>query len=203
MKKIGWFGLVIVTVAFTTGCKNKTSTARGESKDSEYSTSVDFQRTVMQILDQDPEYNSFLKLVNSASYFDEIQEMNNITVFVPTDEAFGPDKNVINELSTPENLDRLTGILKYHFVKGEFDTENIRATIELQKKPLRLQTVNGGYIAIRVDNEKLKILDESGNLVTIKKAGLKGSNGIVYGIDQILMPRKQTENAPNTSKVAD
>jgi uncharacterized surface protein with fasciclin (FAS1) repeats len=153
-----------------------------------YSTDVDFNRTVMEILDQSPEYNSFLKLVNAASYFDEIKEMNNVMVFVPTDKAFGPGLEMINELSRPENLPRLTEILKYHFVQSELDADNLYSFLSIEGDPLQLQTLNGGFLAISLEDGKLKILDEKTGISYIGESSIRGSNGIVFTIDRVMRP---------------
>ena len=174
-----------------TGTKEKKALEQKAPKQTEYSTVVDFDRTVMQILDQSPQYNSFLKLVNSVSYFKEIENMNDVMVFVPTDEAFGPSLNEINELSEPENLKRLTEIIKYHFVQRNLNIENLISTIEIQDEPLRLQTMHGGYLATKLESGKLQLLDENTNTALIGNTCVKGSNGIVFTIDRILMPRKE------------
>ncbi|WP_281542037.1 fasciclin domain-containing protein [Maribacter aestuarii] len=180
-------------------CGDNATKSKLETKGSVYSTSLDFERSVMQILDQSPVYNSFLKLVNAASFFDEIKEMNNIIVFVPTDEAFGPSKYAINDLTAPDSLYRLPSILKYHFVESETDVETLISSLKIGGKPMRLKTLHGGFLALRLENNKLKILDESGTLATVSSKSIRGSNGIVYTIDKILEPRSQM-NMTNSTK---
>lgn len=112
MRKVGIFFILLSFAA----CKNEKTVPKQVSKTSDYITSVDFDRSVLEILDQDPNCNSFLKLVNAAAQFEELRGMNNTMVFVPTDEAYGPSKYLINQLSVPDSLSRLTEILNYHFV---------------------------------------------------------------------------------------
>ena len=197
MKKIKIVSLLLFSITmFLTACKEDKKIPQAEATNLGYSTSVDFDRTLMQILDQSPEYNSFLKLVNSVSLFDELKELNNVMIFVPSDEAYGPSKYMINELSVPDSLSRLKEILNYHIVKSESNVENLIASIEMQETPLRLETAHGGYLVFRVEKNELQILDENGNVAVVKRKSTRGSNGIVYTIDKLLVPRKEMEIKP-------
>ncbi|MGC1515587.1 MAG: fasciclin domain-containing protein [Maribacter sp.] len=189
----------IIILCFT-ACKNKTTVSKTEEKSPDYITSVDFDRSVMQILDQDPKCNSFLKLVNAVELFEEIRAMNDIMVFVPTDEAYGPSKYLINELSFPDSLSRLEEIINYHFVKTEFDVENLISTIMLKESPLRLETVHGGFLVFQIQNGELQLLDENGNVAKVSSKSTRGSNGVVYTIDRLLMPRVETDVVSSISQ---
>ena len=164
-----------------------------------YTTSLDYNRTVMQILDQSPVYNSFLKLVNAVEYFDEISALDDVMVFVPTDEAFGPSKGLINELSAPENLPVLREIIDYHIVQADLDVDNVLAQLEIQEGPLRLKTRNGGMIALSLNQGKLQILDEKTNISYVGKSSIRGTNGIVYTINRVMQPNSQVPSNPNTA----
>lgn len=192
MKKIKLVSLLLFSITMVlTACKEGKKLPQAEETNTGYSTSVDFDRTLMQILDQSPEYNSFLKLVNSVSLFDELKELNNVMIFVPSDEAYGPSKYKINELSVPDSLSRLKEILNYHIVKSESSVENLIASIEMQETPLRLETAHGGYLVFRMEKNELQILDENGNVAMVKRKSTRGSNGIVYTINKLLVPRKE------------
>src|SRR6056297_212389 len=183
-------GILSLSVLIT-ACGDNANKSKKQTKETKYETSLDFERSVMQILDQSPVYNSFLKLVNAASFFDEIKEMNDIVVFVPTDEAFGPSKYTINKLTAPDSLDRLPGMLKYHFVESETDVETLISSLKIGENPLRLKTLHGGFLALRLENNELILLDESGTIAKVNSKSVRGSNGIVYTIDKILEPRSQ------------
>ncbi|GGD41658.1 fasciclin domain-containing protein [Muriicola marianensis] len=191
--------IFIFTLILVISCKEKTPSTEMVSVSTSYRTSLDYDRTVLQILDQSPVYNSFLKLVNAVEYFDEIRNMNNVMVFVPTDEAFGPSKYLINELSSPENLDRLVDILEYHFVRGDLDAENLQADLSAASGPIRLKTINGGYLAFRMQKGKLSILDESTGVAFISKSSIRGSNGVVFTIDRVLRPNRDNTTKPGVA----
>lgn len=195
----------ILATTFAVACKNNTSGAAkisarsADTANSSYATTLDFDRTVMQILDQSPVYNSFLKLVNAVEYFDELGALNNVMVFVPTDEAFGPSKGLINELSTPDNLPVLKSIINYHIVRADLDVDNILNELRTQDGPLRLETLNGGRIALSMNEGKLQILDEKTNITYVGTSSIRGSNGIVYTIDRVMRPNS---NVPSKGKTA-
>lgn len=67
----------------------------------------------------------------------------------------------------------------------------------MQKIPLRLETLHGGYLVFRMENDELKILDENGNVAVVNPKSTRGSNGIVYTIDKLLRPRKELDIAPS------
>lgn len=62
---------------------------------------------------------------------------------------------------------------------------------------MRLETLHGGYLVFRMENDELKILDENGNVAVVNPKSTRGSNGIVYTIDKLLRPRKELDIAPS------
>ncbi len=192
--------VILVFLAFVACKENKSQPEKAEMTPT-YHTSLDYDRTVMQILDQSPVYNSFLKLVNAVEYFDEISALNNVMVFVPTDEAFGPSKGMINELSSPDNLPLLREIINYHIVQADLDVDNIFAQLEIQEGPLRLETLNGGMIALSLNQGKLQILDEKTNIAYLGTSSIRGTNGIVYTIDRVMLPNSHVPSEQDSAMV--
>ncbi|MBT8279973.1 MAG: fasciclin domain-containing protein [Muriicola sp.] len=195
----------ILVMSLAVACKNTTSgpdrilTQSTDTAKTSYSTTLDFDRTVLQILDQSPLYNSFLKLVNAVEFFDELSALNNVMIFVPTDEAFGPSKGLINELSSPDNLPVLRSIINYHIVQADLDVDNILAQLRIQDGPLRLETLNGGRIALSLNQGKLQILDEKTNITYLGTSSIRGTNGIVYTIDRVMRPNSNVPSVSNTA----
>jgi uncharacterized surface protein with fasciclin (FAS1) repeats len=50
-------------------------------------------------------------------------------------------------------------------------------------------TVSGDALTLRMDGDKLVILDESGNTATVTQADVTQANGVVHVIDTVLMPK--------------
>jgi uncharacterized surface protein with fasciclin (FAS1) repeats len=86
-------------------------------------------------------------------------------------------------------LEKLQAILTYHIVEGTMDSKFLISTIKANNnQPYRLQTLQGGYISLTIDNGALVITDENADRSVITKEDLKASNGIIHGIDTILRP---------------
>ena len=98
------------------------------------------------------------------------------TGFIPTNAAFEKlGVSQVEELLKPENKDQLAAILTYHMVPGKYKSDSLKST--------RLQTINGKYLDIKVENHKITV-----NNAKVVKADLEGPNWIVYEIDTVLIP---------------
>ena len=52
-----------------------------------------------------------------------------------------------------------------------------------------MTTASGDALTLRMDGDKLTILDESGNTATVTQADVTQSNGVVHVIDTVLIPK--------------
>ena len=52
-----------------------------------------------------------------------------------------------------------------------------------------VSTVSGGKLTVTLDKDKVKLTDESGNSAYVTTADLKGSNGVVHVIDNVVLPK--------------
>ncbi|MGB3608617.1 MAG: fasciclin domain-containing protein [Psychroserpens sp.] len=194
MKKI--IQVVLVTFLIVQSCKNESKypnelsdsdQTQAEMKEQALTTTL---RPIYEVLEQDPEYNNFLKLVNIADYFDQIKALDNVMVFAPT--AAGIDKLTDTEyadLKLPQNMQRLRNVLSYHIVEGEINSASIISTIKASGEPMRLKTIQGANISLNIDDNQLTITDEFTNTYIISDPDQKGSNGVVHGIDGVLVPQ--------------
>ncbi len=179
--------LLIITLFLLAACKQTKKSAT--SLISERPISSTSSEDLFYIIEQDPEYNSFLKLVNIASYFETLKSLDNITIFAPTNAAIQtlPD-GTFAELALPQNREKLVSTLNYHIVEHQWTANEIIDQIQTMNKPLRLKTVEGGYIAISIQDDYMMITDESGSTSVITDAEHKAVNGIVHGVNRLLEP---------------
>lgn len=102
------------------------------------------------------------------------------TVFAPSDVAFGQlPPGTVETLLQPANRDQLTRILTYHVVPGRITSFDLRpgqsATLTtLAGLPLRVQVGADGSIRVNEANVNL--------------ADIPVSNGVIHGIDGVLLP---------------
>ena len=114
----------------------------------------------------------------SAAGLDEFlgtQDGSFVTVFAPTDEAFAAlPAGVLDALLLPENQDLLIKILSYHVIQG-----NILST----------DIVDGDVPTAEGQNVTLKtgeFITVNGSKVVV--ADVVASNGVIHGIDAVLLP---------------
>lgn len=115
-----------------------------------------------------------LEFINLADVLSE--STGSFTLFAPTDEAFTnlPD-GMLACLIKPENMDVLDDILEYHFVEGHLLSSNLKNTTTIT-------TLNGGNVVIDFSNG-FEINDS-----IVSTPDLEASNGVIHGIDSVLIP---------------
>ena len=120
-----------------------------------------------------PLLGTLVTAVGEAGLVDTLNDAEALTVFAPTDDAFGkiPEKDLNAVLA---DKDLLTSILTYHVVGGQLDPEAVVGEQE---------TLQGGTVEVTGDVDGMKVNDANvlcGNIPT--------ANATVYVIDTVLMP---------------
>ncbi|SHH59722.1 fasciclin domain-containing protein [Winogradskyella jejuensis] len=145
--------------------------------------------TTFEALEQDPNYNSLLKLVNQAQMIDAVKGLSDVTFFAPTNAAINRlPEGTYDNLRLPQNLEKLQNILKYHIVQGETDAATLLATLKDMDTPYRLKTLTGGYISLRLVEGDIIITDEHGTESKVSEPDIETSNGVIHGIENVLIP---------------
>lgn len=122
-----------------------------------------------------PLLSTLVTAVGEAQLVDTLNSAEGVTVFAPTNDAFGeiPKKDLDALLA---DQDALTGVLTYHVVPGQLTPEQLAGTHEtLQGESV---TVEGSGEEFTVGKDQAMVL--CGNIPT--------ANATVYVIDGVLMP---------------
>lgn len=122
-----------------------------------------------------PLLTTLVAAVGEAGLVDTLNSAEGLTVFAPTDDAFGkiPKKDLNGVLA---DKDLLTTILTHHVIAGQLSPDQVAGTHEtLAGDKL---TVEGSGEAFTVGKENAAVL--CGNIPT--------ANATVYVIDSVLMP---------------
>jgi uncharacterized surface protein with fasciclin (FAS1) repeats len=134
------------------------------------------QQDVVHIAVNSPDHTTLVTALKTAEYVDVLSNAGPFTVFAPTNAAF--DKlpaGTVEGLLKPESKDALRNILEYHVYVGVL-TENM---------------MQDGMTLNQVNLDNVKIGKKDGKL-TVNGANVlgsaRGSNGIVYIIDAVLLP---------------
>jgi uncharacterized surface protein with fasciclin (FAS1) repeats len=136
--------------------------------------SVPAPTTIADTLATRPEFSTLAKLVNDADLASTLKGAGPFTLLAPTNAAFAkvPAKTMA-ELAADKA--RLRNVLSYHVIPGALASADI--------KPGNVKTVQGSNVA----------LSRAGTFVTVEdglvtQADIKATNGVVHGIDTVLIP---------------
>jgi len=135
------------------------------------------QKNIVAVAVSSPEHKTLVAALKAAEYVDALSNAGPFTVFAPTDAAFGKlPAGTVEDLVKPENKEKLRNILEYHVYVGVI-REN------MLKDGMSLNQVNGQNISITKSGEKFQV---NGAAIV---ATVPTSNGIIYVIDQVLLPK--------------
>ncbi len=136
------------------------------------------------------DHTTLVAAVKAAGLVETLQGAGPFTVFAPTNAAFNMlPKGTVETLVMPENKDKLTGILTYHVVAGNFDSKELEKWAKKSNGTAELKTVAGGKLWVTMKDGKWWVKDEKGGIATITIANVYQKNGVIHVIDHVLIPR--------------
>jgi uncharacterized surface protein with fasciclin (FAS1) repeats len=148
----------------------------GESN--EISSKIEHSKTVLDEVLENSSLSTLAKIIVKTNILDILESQGPFTLFAPSNESFAKlPPGTLEDWLKPSNKEKLTAILKYHIVFGKM-------TLEEMKKNKGLMTLEGQHVSIKVDNNKVTV-----NNATVVESNLEYPNGIVYIIDQVLIPK--------------
>ncbi|TNE60213.1 MAG: fasciclin domain-containing protein [Bacteroidetes bacterium] len=135
------------------------------------------EKNVLQIALGSKDHTTLVAAVQAAELENALVNAGPFTVFAPTDAAFAKvPKETLDDLMKPENKNALSNILEYHVYVGVINENQLR-------DGLRLNQVNLKNVMVTEKDGKF-VLNGSANIL----AAVPASNGIVYVIDEVLLP---------------
>lgn len=125
-----------------------------------------------------------VSLVKQAGLVDTLKGTGPFTVFGPNNAAFeAVPKDILAKVSGSNDL--LTTVLTYHVVPGTYTTADLRA---MAAKGESVKTVQGGMLSFKVMDNKVYVVDATGQQVEIETADVISSNGVTHVIKNVLLP---------------
>ena len=135
------------------------------------------KRDVMEIADEAGNFRVFLQALDAAGLKQTLKETGPYTILAPVDDAFLKIPQAkLNELFRIDNRETLRLLLRNHIITGELlsgDLKRRDETRSLKGDRLRIES----RIDLCVNDAKLVTPD------------LRGANGVVHGIDTVLIPQ--------------
>lgn len=136
------------------------------------------------------DHTTLVAALKAAGLVETLEGPGPFTVFAPTNEAFELlPAGTVDNLLKPENKATLTSILTYHVVSGKMDAAALAAKIKEGNGTAQLTTVQGGMIWAMMKDGKIMLKDEKGNMSTVTIKNVYQSNGVIFVVDRILMPK--------------
>jgi uncharacterized surface protein with fasciclin (FAS1) repeats len=178
MKRITIFLLALLLTACGQQQSTESQSAEVAAPDGGQSTVDDkeSQPDVVHIAVNSPDHTTLVAALKAAEYVDALSNAGPFTVFAPTNAAFEKlPAGTVENLVKPENKDKLRAILEYHVYVGVLSETMIRDGMTINQ--------------VSLDNVTLGKKDGK---ITVNGANVlgsaRGSNGIVYIIDTVLLP---------------
>lgn len=136
------------------------------------------------------DFSTLVAAVKAAELVETLSGAGPFTVFAPTNAAFSKlPKGTVEGLLKPEAKDKLTAVLTYHVVAGEFDAAAVVAAIKKNKGKFSVKTVQGGTLTASLQGKDVILTDEAGNTSKVVITDVKATNGIIHAIDSVVMPK--------------
>ncbi|MEL6638718.1 MAG: fasciclin domain-containing protein [Bacteroidota bacterium] len=190
MKKLLMLSLFIAAGLFSfTTLSAQCSGASGQAKAMKVSNSS-YGKDVVDIAIGSPDHTTLVAAVKAAGLVETLKGEGPFTVFAPTNDAFGKlPAGTVETLLKPENKAKLTQILTYHVVAGNFAASDVIAAIKSSNGQATFTTVSGGKLRASIVNDSVILEDENGGRAAVTAVDLKGSNGVVHVIDSVVLPK--------------
>ena len=136
------------------------------------------------------DFSTLVAAVKAADLVETLSGKGPFTVFAPTNDAFAKlPKGTVESLLKPEAKDKLTAILTYHVVAGEFDAAAVVDAIKKSKGKFEVKTVQGGTLIASLKGKDVILTDEAGNASKVVITDVKATNGIIHAIDSVVLPK--------------
>jgi uncharacterized surface protein with fasciclin (FAS1) repeats len=148
-------------------------------------------KTIVDNAVNSADHTTLVAAVSAAGLVETLKGEGPFTVFAPVNRAFEAlPAGTVDDLLKPENHDALTGILTYHVVPGQLDSEALRERVAAGGGMAELETVNGEILTVKANGPRnLIIEDGQGGIATISTYDVYQSNGVIHVVESVLLPR--------------
>ena len=116
---------------------------------------------------------------------------NSITVFAPDNKAFSRlPAGTVDTLLLPNHKTDLLNLIKYHAIAGKITSKDIERQIKAGNGQTTFTTLSGRVLTAKInENRNIGLTDENGGQSVISRLDVQQSNGILYVVTQVLLPK--------------
>ncbi|MBG83693.1 MAG: hypothetical protein CMJ40_03995 [Phycisphaerae bacterium] len=135
---------------------------------------------IVEIAVSNDDFSTLVAAVKSAGLVEALSAKGPVTVFAPTNEAFGRiDKDTIAFLLTDQGRPQLERILLHHVVPGRLGASDLVGKTEVE-------TLAGTTLSLEVARDRLFV-----DKALVQSADIGASNGVIHVIDRVMLPPVQ------------
>ena len=139
---------------------------------------------LVETANQTGNFRIFLQALEAAGLSDTLKETGPYTLLAPVDDAFVKiPQTKLHSLFKSDNRESLQSLLRNHIIAGDLPSKELKTHDEIRS----------------ITGDELKIESRAGlwvNEAQVITPDLKASNGVIHGIDTVLMPETQAAGAP-------
>lgn len=147
--------------------------------------------SIVGVAKSNNDLSSLVAALKAANLDSILSEPGYYTVLAPSNQAFeklSPIKR--DELMKPENKHRLMEVLQNHVVSGKITSDQMADAIKNNKSGYKVKTITGEELTFTMKGDQFIISDGSGKKAQVILGNQEASNGIIYIIDTVLMPKQ-------------
>jgi uncharacterized surface protein with fasciclin (FAS1) repeats len=123
------------------------------------------------------QFTAFARALEAAGLTSALEGDQQLTVFAPTDAAFAElPSGTLDTLLEPANREQLVDILTYHILGAAVTSD------QLAGRTVRAQTASGE--AVTIDARSGILVNDA----TVTVPDLRADNGVLHGVNKVLMP---------------
>jgi uncharacterized surface protein with fasciclin (FAS1) repeats len=149
------------------------------------------QKNIVENAVNSKDHTTLVAAVKAAGLVETLEGKGPFTVFAPVNAAFSAlPAGTVDMLLKPENKAALTKVLTYHVVPGRYTFVDLNQLIRKGNGTAMLKTASGGTLIFTKNGERnIAVEDETGAVADISIYDVLQSNGVIFSIDRVLMPR--------------
>jgi len=146
-------------------------------------------RTIPENISASPDFSKLASIIQSDTT--NTFNGNPITVFAPDNKAFGKlPAGTVDTLLTPTHKADLLLLLKYHAVAGKITSKDIERQIRAGNGQATFTALSGRMLTAKInENRNIVLTDENGGQSVISRLDIQQSNGILFVMTQVLLPK--------------
>ena len=147
-------------------------------------------RTLIADVAAAPNLTVLVRAVQTAGLGDALAGPGPVTLFAPTDEAFGRlAPGTVDALMKPDNRASLLKLLRLHLVAGRLSTADLLRRVQAGGGTATLTTIAGEAITLTLTGPVLTLTDSGGNKSYIETADIRAANGVLHVVNGVLVPK--------------